>query len=104
MHPVKINTVIIRGFNDTEVMDFARLVYEYPLHIRFIEFMPIGDLHFWKEQRKISVDEVKSRLNLNINWKQADYKGNGPAQYYNLVGAGFHRLYYSYEQTISGIM
>lgn len=87
MHPVKINTVIIRGFNDGEIMDFARMAYEYPLHIRFIEFMPIGDLHFWKEQRMISVDEVKKQIESEYKLEAArTIKGNGPAQYYNLAG------------------
>ncbi|OIQ60007.1 cyclic pyranopterin monophosphate synthase [Moorella thermoacetica] len=40
--PVKLNVVITRGFNDDEILDFARLAREEPLHIRFIELMPIG--------------------------------------------------------------
>ncbi|HBI27363.1 MAG TPA: GTP 3',8-cyclase MoaA, partial [Peptococcaceae bacterium] len=39
--PVKINAVALRGFNDEEVVNFARLTLEYPLHVRFIELMPI---------------------------------------------------------------
>jgi len=87
MHPVKINTVIIRGFNDNEIMDFARLAYEYPLHLRFIEFMPIGDLHYWKKERMISIDEVKSQIEKKYEL-QADktIKGNGPAKSYRIAG------------------
>jgi cyclic pyranopterin phosphate synthase len=41
-HPIKINIVIMKGINDSEVLDFARLAIEQPYHIRFIECMPIG--------------------------------------------------------------
>lgn len=40
---IKINTVVIKGINDDEIMDFVKLSDEYPLHIRFIEIMPIGE-------------------------------------------------------------
>jgi cyclic pyranopterin phosphate synthase len=51
LHPIKINTVLIKGFNDDEIMDFVALALKYPLHVRFIEFMPIGDLLFWRPDR-----------------------------------------------------
>lgn len=40
--PIKINTVAIRGFNDDEALDFARLAQERPFQVRFIELMPVG--------------------------------------------------------------
>lgn len=43
LHPVKLNTVLMKGINDGEIIDFIRLVREKPLHVRFIEYMPIGD-------------------------------------------------------------
>ena len=50
--PVKINVVAMKGVNDDEILDFARLTLEKPYHVRFIEFMPVGEqtpglgLHF----------------------------------------------------------
>lgn len=41
--PVKVNVVAVRGFNDDEVLDFAALTFERPLHVRFIELMPLGE-------------------------------------------------------------
>jgi len=38
--PIKINTVVMRGVNDDEIEDFARLTFEKPYHVRFIELMP----------------------------------------------------------------
>ena len=40
MHPIKINTVVMRGINDDEIEDLARLTLEKPYHVRFIELMP----------------------------------------------------------------
>ena len=41
-HPLKINTVVMKGFNEDELLDFAKLTMEYPIDVRFIEYMPIG--------------------------------------------------------------
>ncbi len=40
--PVKINTVLIRGINDDEIIDFVNFAKEFELNLRFIEYMPIG--------------------------------------------------------------
>ncbi len=87
LHPVKINTVVIKGFNDDEILDFARLAHEYPLHIRFIEFMPIGDLLFWKKERLMDADMIKAVIEKEFNLQMAcDIQGNGPARYYQTAG------------------
>src|SRR2546430_780432 len=44
LNPVKVNVVVMRGINDDEVEDFARLTLEHPWHVRFIELMPVGDM------------------------------------------------------------
>lgn len=42
LSPIKLNMVVMRGFNDDEVADFARLTLHQPYHVRFIELMPIN--------------------------------------------------------------
>lgn len=87
MHPVKINTVIIKGFNDDELLDFAELAYIYPLHIRFIEFMPVGDLLFWGKERVFSARKMQEAIEKKYVLKAAKkIEGNGPAKYYNIQG------------------
>jgi len=61
MDPVKINVVAIRGFNDDEIEDFARLSLETPFKVRFIEFMPL-DRNHWKPGRVITGGEIEARL------------------------------------------
>ncbi len=87
MQPVKINTVVIKGFNDTEILSLAKLAYDYPLHVRFIEFMPVGDLLYWKKERLMKSEEVKTILEEHYHLVAPDHiPGNGPAKYYNLEG------------------
>ena len=87
MDPVKVNVVAIRGFNDDEIGDLARLAYDHPLHIRFIEFMPVGDLLFWEPERMIPSDEIRMELqNYYELSPEKTVEGNGPARYYKISG------------------
>ena len=61
--PIKVNVVAIRGINDDEILDFARLTLEYPYHVRFIEYMPIGVTesdHFF---RFLPTSSIQAQLN-----------------------------------------
>lgn len=87
IEPLKINTVIIKGFNDNEILDFAALAYRYPIHIRFIEFMPVGDLLFWNKERVMSVSQIKQEIEHQYDlYTGKAIEGNGPAKYYHLSG------------------
>lgn len=55
---VKINTVLIGGFNDNEVMDFVNLTRENEIQVRFIELMQIGESANWSKDKFISNNEV----------------------------------------------
>lgn len=56
--PVKVNTVLIRGFNDGEVGDFIEWSHEQDVEVRFIELMPIGCGRSWAKERFLSAAEV----------------------------------------------
>lgn len=87
LHPIKINVVVIKGFNDDEIYDFAELASKYPLHIRFIEFMPIGDLLFWQPEKMMSSQEIQQRIEQKYSLQEGSrIKGNGPARYYTIAG------------------
>ncbi len=61
--PIKVNAVVMRGINDDEILDFARLTFKYPYHVRFIEYMPIGVTesdHFF---RFVPTSSIQSQLN-----------------------------------------
>ncbi|MGQ9541794.1 MAG: radical SAM protein [Armatimonadota bacterium] len=59
--PVKINCVLMRGINDDEILDFASLTLHYPLHVRFSELMPIGNIGFYWQGHLFPIGEAKAR-------------------------------------------
>ena len=66
MAPIKINFVVVKGFNDDEVIEFARLAHAKPYHIRFIELMPLGSSYVHNDGRYLSNDIVKARIEKNF--------------------------------------
>ena len=60
-HPLKINCVVLRGINDDEVLDIARLAREHPVQVRFIELMPTTSQTWW-QRHFLSMTEVRRRL------------------------------------------
>jgi cyclic pyranopterin phosphate synthase len=87
--PLKINVVVLRGTNDDEIEDFARLTINQPWHVRFIELMPVGDMRELTWDHVVPSDEVLQRIS-TVGSLAADggpARGNGPAKYYRLPGA-----------------
>jgi len=58
---VKVNCVVLRGRNDDEVADFVRLAAEYPIEVRFLEFMPFS-ANSWSEDRMVPVEEIFAKI------------------------------------------
>ncbi|MHB8157300.1 MAG: GTP 3',8-cyclase MoaA [Desulfocucumaceae bacterium] len=89
LHPVKINTVVMRGFNDGEVGELAALTLKYPLHVRFIELMPVGISDTWTENRHVPASEVRDKIESRLGRLEDAHRpsGNGPARYYRLSGS-----------------
>ena len=87
--PLKLNTVVVRGLNDDEVVDLARLTLEGDWHVRFIEWMPLGTNAAWASDGYVSVGEVRRRIEdaLGELVPAKVRVGNGPARYYRLPGA-----------------
>ena len=52
----------MRGINDDEILDFARLTLKKPYHIRFIEFMPVGRQNGWDQKSYIPINEIYARI------------------------------------------
>ena len=87
--PIKLNVVVLRGTNDDEIEDFARLTMDRPWHVRFIELMPVGDMRELTWEHVVPSDEVLQRI-AAIGALMPDGgppRGNGPARYYRLSGA-----------------
>lgn len=63
---VKINAVVIRGWNDDEVVDFARFARDTGYTVRFIEFMPLDGTGIWTPDLVFSKREMIQRINKNV--------------------------------------
>ena len=90
LDPIKVNVVVMRGTNDDEVVDFARLTLEHPWHVRFIELMPVGEMETLTDEHVVPSDEVLSRISTALGRLEASggpARGNGPAAYWRLAGA-----------------
>ncbi|MFC2056293.1 GTP 3',8-cyclase MoaA [Chloroflexota bacterium] len=87
LEPVKINMVVLRGINDDETIDFARMSISQGWHVRFIEFMPFG-MPGAEALEMISAQEIQESIqSLGKLEPYAGPAGNGPAKYYRFPGA-----------------
>jgi len=89
LSPIKINVVVMRGINDDEVCDFARLTFEHDWHVRFIELMPVGEMRELTWDHIVPSDEILHRLEAIAPLSPVDgpARGNGPARYFRFSGA-----------------
>jgi cyclic pyranopterin phosphate synthase len=90
MHPVKVNMVVIRGWNDDEVIDMARLSIDKPIHVRYIEVMPFSEAYEFTWDNLVPAAEMRERL--LGEWEDLEplrkgIEGNGPAKYWKIPGS-----------------
>ncbi|HJP87043.1 MAG TPA: GTP 3',8-cyclase MoaA [Gemmatimonadaceae bacterium] len=89
LSPIKINFVVMRGINDDEIADFARLTFDRDWHVRFIELMPVGEMRDLTWDHVIPVEEMLRRLEqvAPLAPVAAPARSNGPARYFQFSGA-----------------
>jgi GTP 3',8-cyclase len=86
--PIKVNAVIMRGRNDDELEDFARITLQRPWHVRFIEVMPVGENLGISANEYVSSLEMLDRLRAIGELRPvAGPPGNGPATYFHFDDA-----------------
>ena len=88
LQPIKINMVVMRGINDDEVLDFARMSYNQGWNVRFIEVMPFTEMaesvpSSELRQRIMSLGPLLKAESCQLSAISSD----GPARYYRLLGA-----------------
>jgi cyclic pyranopterin phosphate synthase len=83
--PIKLNAVLIRGVNDADIEEFAKLARTGKYVIRFIEFMPIGAGDGWSKEKVVSTREIIGRINRieeGVTLLPVEYHGAQPADRY----------------------
>ena len=63
LDPVKVNCVLLRGFNEDQIVEFARFSREEGVVVRFIEFMPLEEDRVWSPEVVVRMDEILEALN-----------------------------------------
>jgi len=85
--PLKLNVVVIPGVNDHEVLDLAALSLDRQWHIRFIEFMPIGNAELFGEKGWVDSESLRHRIRERWGLTEGQVTGNGPADVFQIPGA-----------------
>lgn len=87
--PIKINAVVVRDYSDADAVDLARLTYEHPWQVRFIEMMPFAGATDFQRSLVVTSDEIKARLEAVLGSLEPVDGGrlDGEARLYRLPGA-----------------
>ncbi|MEM8828202.1 MAG: GTP 3',8-cyclase MoaA [Cyanobacteria bacterium P01_G01_bin.19] len=85
--PLKLNVVVIPGLNDAEVLDLAALSIDRNWHVRFIEFMPIGNSQLFGDKAWIDSAEIRHSIRQKWGLEESNIQGNGPADVFKIPGS-----------------
>jgi len=93
LHPVKINSVLLRGINDHEAFELLHWAMSEGVQLRFIEQMPLDPQHGWKRDEMITAAEIKQQLGQHVELiedpKDALTRGSAPAELFRVAGTDY---------------
>ncbi len=85
---IKINAVIIRGYNDDEIMDFASFAYDNGFNMRFIEYMPFDGKRMWDTSKVVSGEEILSKIRTKFDVVPLERESGSTSMNYKFVEGG----------------
>ncbi len=85
--PVKINAVVMRGYNENDIISLARLTLEHPWHVRFIEVMPFAGPTALQQSAVVRAAEMRARIEAELGPLEGNGRLDGEARLYRLRGA-----------------
>ena len=87
--PVKLNAVVVRGYNEGDVVDLARLTLEHPWQVRYIEMMPFAGATELQVNQVVKAAEVQERITAALGPLEETNGGelDGEARVFRLPGA-----------------
>ena len=89
LNPVKINTVIIRGINDNEILNLVEFCRKNGFTARFIEYMDVGNANSWTTEKMVPKKEILQTIHHRWPIKEAGRKaGRAPAVDYEFLDGG----------------
>lgn len=89
MHPVKLNAVVVKGYNEGDVVDLARLTIDRPWQVRFIEMMPFAGVTDVQTGQIITAAQIQERIESEVGRLDPsnDGKLDGEARVFHIPGA-----------------
>lgn len=90
LEPVKVNTVLMRGVNDDEILPLVAWARDLDVELRFIEHMPLGPTGAWNREDLVTAEEVLSVLASAYDLVGLDGRESSPAELWQLDGSGPH--------------
>jgi cyclic pyranopterin phosphate synthase len=82
---VKLNMVVMRGFNDNEVLNFIDWTKDLPIHVRFIEFMPFTG-NQWDNEKVFTFQEILTLASSKYQYAKLREEPNETAKKYQVIG------------------
>ena len=82
LNPVKINCVLLRGFNDDQITAFGRFAREAGVVVRFIEFMPLEEDRVWSPEIVVTLDEILQRMSEFMPLQEVEHRRSETARRY----------------------
>ncbi len=87
LNPIKLNAVVVRGYNEDDIIDLAKLTLDHDWDMRFIEVMPLGRIADFQVDSVVPVAEMKLRIESALGKLQpVDWDGHNPARPHRLRG------------------
>jgi cyclic pyranopterin phosphate synthase len=87
--PIKLNAVVVKGYNEADVVDLARLTLEHPWQIRFIEMMPFAGATELQTGQVVTAPQIQERIEAALGKMDPVNGGqlDGEARVFHLPGA-----------------
>lgn len=87
LNPIKLNAVVVRGYNENDIVELARLTLDHDWDMRFIEVMPLGSIADFQMDSVVPVAEMKLRIESALGaLEPVDWDGHNPARPHRLRG------------------
>jgi cyclic pyranopterin phosphate synthase len=89
LQPIKLNAVIVRGYNESDAAQLARLTLEHPWQVRFIEMMPFAGATELQRKQLVTAEEIKKGIKSKLGSLEVANGGelDGEARLFRLPGA-----------------
>jgi len=85
--PIKLNAVVVRGYNEDDVVDLAALTVERPWQMRYIEMMPFAGVTDLQKSQVVTAAQIQQKIEARFGALEATGKYDGEARIYHIPGA-----------------